>query len=122
MFKTSLRAPAPGYVHQFTPGAGVVWSSEDAQGPQHQLQTANQGVPEARLCVFQAGSDTQDISTLGPLATRCIVMTRQGAESLGVGRCPPHHSWSPRLVSQMQRWGVPTGTGPADVTSRQTDR
>eukprot|EP00959_Pyramimonas_sp_CCMP1952_P291049 6088211-Pyramimonas_sp.AAC.1 len=42
---------------------GVVWSGEDAQGPQHQLQTAR--ILGARLRVLHAGSGTQDVSSAG---------------------------------------------------------
>eukprot|EP00976_Prorocentrum_cordatum_P112683 1195575-Prorocentrum_minimum.AAC.6 len=53
---------------------GVVWSSEDAQRastptPDREPRCTVHKGGEARLRVFEAGSGTQDLSILGPLAT-----------------------------------------------------
>eukprot|EP00976_Prorocentrum_cordatum_P027799 564334-Prorocentrum_minimum.AAC.1 len=56
---------------------GVGWSSDDAHGPQHRLQTGNRveqhvkgGIPGASLRVeYLAGSGTQDLTVVGERQT-----------------------------------------------------
>eukprot|EP00976_Prorocentrum_cordatum_P061768 1176438-Prorocentrum_minimum.AAC.3 len=67
----------PAIVPLRNPRAGVVWSSEDAHGPQHRLQTTNQvvqyvkGVYRIRLIApVTNDSDVQESQQLGSVCRK----------------------------------------------------